>query len=134
MRLARFVPFAALAVAACAGAPTSARPAGLRILDRLPTGDQSADRAALDSAYRVVRSLAAGGTCADGSCAALPVGAKACGGPSSYVSYCPTSPDAARLRAAADEVTRAERAFNERYGVMSTCEVTAPPANCRVDP
>lgn len=124
---------AAALVAACSSPPTSAGDvvAGLR-LDRLPTGDQTADRAALDSAGRAIQALAGSGKCADGACAALAVGAKPCGGPWSYVSYCPTSPDAERLRTLAAELQRAERAYNERYSVASTCDLATPPAACPV--
>jgi hypothetical protein len=122
-------------VVACAGSPTgTAARADLRVIDRVPSGNQAADRAALDSAYRAVRALAAPGPCADGNCTALPLGAKPCGGPWEYVSYCPTSSDAERLRGMAAELARVERAYNERYGVASTCDVAVAPAGCRVTP
>jgi hypothetical protein len=122
-------------VAACSGSPTgTAARSDLRVIDRVPSGNQAADRAALDSAYRAVRALAAPGPCANGACTALPLGAKPCGGPWAYVSYCPTSPDAERLRAMAAELARVERAYNERYSVASTCDLAAEPANCRIAP
>jgi hypothetical protein len=134
-RTSALAALTAALVAACAGSPTgtTAR-SDLRVIDRVPSGNQSADRAALDSAYRAIRTLAAPGSCADGACTALPLGAKPCGGPWAYVSYCPTSPDAERLRGMAAELARVERAYNERYGIASTCDVTAAPAGCRVAP
>jgi hypothetical protein len=134
-RTSTLAALTAVLVAACAGSPTGTAPrADLRVIDRVPSGNQVADRAALDSAYRAVRAVAAPGACAGGACASLPLGAKPCGGPWAYVSYCPTSPDAERLRAMAAELARAERAYNERYGVGSTCDVSVAPAGCPASP
>jgi hypothetical protein len=127
--------FAAALVAACSGSPTGAAPrADLRVIDGVPSGDQAADRAALDSAERAIRAVAAPGPCANGSCASLPLGAKPCGGPWSYVSYCPTAPGAERLRGMAAELARVERAYNERYRIASTCDYVMAPAGCPVAP
>jgi hypothetical protein len=140
MRLVRLSSVLAVALtsvlaAACGGSPTGTGAAtAMPVLDRLPTGNQTADAAALDSARRVIRGLAAPGACANGACASLAVGAKPCGGPWEYVAYCPTSPDAERLRAMAAELARVERAYNERYGIFSTCEAVGYPASCPVAP
>ena len=123
------------AAGACSsGAPTANAPdATIARLDNFPSGNQSADRARLDSLKAVARATAKSGPCADGNCAAIGLGAKPCGGPWEYVTYCPTTTDGARLRAVADEVARAERLFNERYNIASDCSVAAEPA-CAVKP
>lgn len=137
MRLPRaaLAAVAAALLAACSGTPTAAsNVTPLSVLDRVPTGDQTADAAALDSARRAVRALAASGTCASGGCASLAMGAKPCGGPWEYVPYCPTSPDAERLRTMAADLTRVEQAYNARYGILSTCDIARPNDSCPLAP
>lgn len=114
----------------------TARDAAVARLAGIPSGDRSADRAALDEAMRQMRALAHTEGCADGSCAVIGLGAKPCGGPWEYVAYCPTTTDVARLKAAADEVLRAERAYNERYGITaSDCSVAPfPEGSCTAKP
>jgi hypothetical protein len=130
--LAAAAALAATAVGACsAGEPTAAvRDAAVARLANIPTGDQAADRAALDEVMRRMRGLASTTGCADGSCEVIGLGRKPCGGPWEYVAYCPTTTDVVQLRAAANEVDRAERAFNERYGMtVSECSVAPYPSN-----
>jgi hypothetical protein len=62
-----------------------------------------------------------------GQCAAIALGSKACGGPTEYLVYCPRSTDTLRLRELVDEVERAERAYNTRWGIVSTCEMLLEP-------
>ena len=129
--LALGAALAATAVGACsAGEPTAAaRDAAVARLANIPSGDQAADRAALDDVMRRMRALANTSGCADGTCAVIGLGRKPCGGPWEYVAYCPTTTDVAQLRAAAAEVDRAERAFNERYGTgVSDCSAAPYPS------
>jgi hypothetical protein len=123
---------AAAAAGACSsGEPTAvARDAAVARLASIPSGDQAADRAALDEVMRRMRSLATTTGCANGSCEVIGLGRKPCGGPWEFVAYCPTTTDVVQLRAAAAEVDRAERAFNERYGMMaSDCGVAPYPSH-----
>ena len=62
------------------------------------------------------------------ACRTAPVGSRGCGGPRSYVVYCPASTDTAALLRKLAELERAEREYNEREGVVSTCEMRMPPA------
>jgi hypothetical protein len=62
------------------------------------------------------------------SCRTAPVGARGCGGPRSYVVYCPASTDTVALLRKLEELKRAEMEYNERAGVVSTCEMRMPPA------
>ena len=129
---------AATAVGACsAGEPTAAaRDAAVARLANIPTGDQAADRAALDDVMRRMRALANTSGCANGTCEVIGLGRKPCGGPWEYVAYCPATTDVVQLRAAAAEVDRAERAFNERYGIgVSECSVAPyPSGSCAARP
>jgi hypothetical protein len=63
-----------------------------------------------------------------GGCATAPLGARACGGPRDYLVYCRATTDSAALFAKLDELAGAERAWNERRGAFSTCEMRLPPA------
>jgi hypothetical protein len=61
------------------------------------------------------------------SCRTAPVGSRGCGGPRSYVVYCPASTDTAALLRKLEELKRAEMDYNERTGAVSTCEMRMPP-------
>ena len=61
------------------------------------------------------------------SCRTAPVGARGCGGPRSYVVYCPASTDTVALLRKLEELERAEMEYNDREGVVSTCEMRMPP-------
>jgi hypothetical protein len=93
------------------------------------TGDQKADwnqiLALEEQAKALVR--ADGCTSAD-QCRSAPVGSRACGGPRYYLVYCARTTDSAALFRKLDDVAAAERAFNTRYNVMSTCEFRMPPS------
>lgn len=60
-------------------------------------------------------------------CRTAPVGSRACGGPRYYIVYCAQSTDSAALFRKLDAIAAAEREFNTRYNVMSTCEFRMPP-------
>lgn len=92
------------------------------------SGDQSADRARLDSLISVARSLARTEGCSstDG-CATMALGAKACGGPREYLVYCRASTDTVALAEAVERLNSMERSFNERYQLMSDCMMLMEP-------
>lgn len=92
------------------------------------TGLQSADRAERQRLENRARAAArADGCAATGSCAAAPLGAKACGGPRDYVVYCRLTTDEGELTARLEALERFERAYNERYGIASDCAMVMPP-------
>ena len=66
-------------------------------------------------------------TSATFTCRPAPVGWRACGGPRSYVVYCRASTDTVALLRKLDELKRAEMEYNDREGVVSTCEMRTPP-------
>ena len=61
-------------------------------------------------------------------CATAPVGAKACGGPRTYLVYCRATTDEAALLGKLDELKRAEEAYNRMTGAVSDCMLATPPA------
>lgn len=60
-------------------------------------------------------------------CRVAPVGAKACGGPRYWITWCPASTDSAALLQKLDELRTAEQNFNQLHGVVSDCSVVPPP-------
>lgn len=131
-RVLRLAALAALlAGAACAPGP-SATPAD--------TGDTAIPRggaappdapASVERVQRLegeARALVRADGCGQAAqCRTAPVGSRPCGGPRDYVVYCALTTDSAALFAKLAELEAAERAYNERAGLMSTCEFRMPP-------
>jgi hypothetical protein len=69
----------------------------------------------------------ADGCTAAGQCRTAPVGNRPCGGPRHYLAYCATATDSVALFRKLDELARAETEYNQRHGLMSTCEFRMPP-------
>jgi hypothetical protein len=61
-------------------------------------------------------------------CRAAPVGDRPCGGPRTYLVYCARTTDSVALYRKLDELARAEKAYNQKQGLVSTCEFRLPPA------
>ena len=117
-----------LVVVACSqsspGAGPATPPGGRIVL----TGDQKADWEqilALENQAKAL--LKADGCSSTGECRTAPVGARACGGPRYYLVYCARTTDSAALFRQLDAVAQAERDFNMRYNIASTCEFRMPP-------
>ena len=62
-----------------------------------------------------------------GACRTAPVGARSCGGPRTYLVYCGASTDTVALFRKLHELEAAEKAYNEKSGLMSTCEMRIAP-------
>jgi hypothetical protein len=94
------------------------------------TGDASVqDTGRLARLEARARAIAPSGGCTQAAqCRAAPVGNRPCGGPRTYVAYCAATTDSASLYARLDELKRAETAYNQAAGIMSTCEYREPPA------
>lgn len=91
-------------------------------------GDQEWDKAIIDQMERDARRLANADGCTDyTACRAAPIGAKACGGPRDYVVFCAATTDTVALFRKLAELARAEREYNEKYGIMSTCDLRTEP-------
>lgn len=71
---------------------------------------------------REARALASVKGCDRASdCRTAPVGAKACGGPRSYIVYCAATTDTVKLFAKLRELERVETAWNAKAGIISNC-------------
>jgi hypothetical protein len=93
------------------------------------TGDQKADwQRILDLEERAKASVRTDGCTSGDQCRSAPVGSRACGGPRYYLVYCARTTDSAALFRSLEQVAAAERAYNTKYQVMSTCEFRMPPS------
>jgi hypothetical protein len=102
-----------------------------RVGQQVPESDTGAlggERARLAQLEREARAIAKTTGCSSVSaCRTAPVGAKACGGPRSYIVYCAASTDTTALFRKLRELETAEKAYNKKSGMMSTCEFRLPP-------
>lgn len=93
-----------------------------------PPGPDNADWARVLELEAEAKALVKTTSCTSGDqCRTAPVGSRACGGPRYYLVYCSRSTDSAALFRKLAEVESAERAYNTKYNVMSTCEFRMPP-------
>jgi len=92
------------------------------------TGPET-DQERIQRLEREARALARADGCQNTSdCRAAPVGDRPCGGPRTYVVYCGRTTDSVALYHKLDELAQAEREYNRKQGLMSTCEFRMPPA------
>jgi hypothetical protein len=92
------------------------------------TGDQKADwQRILQLEEQAKAIINTGGCTSADQCRSAPVGSRACGGPRYYLVYCARTTDSAALFRKLEDVAAAERAYNVRYQIMSTCEFRMPP-------
>ena len=125
----RFIPLFALSMAliACVQGTTGgpSGPGGDKVIF---TGDQKADWAQIVALEDQAKALVNATGCASASqCRTAPVGSRACGGPRYYLVYCAATTDSAALFKKLDAVAAAEREYNTRYQLVSTCEFRMPP-------
>lgn len=117
-----------LVVAACSTSTPGAVPAGPEGDRIILTGDQKADWAQVVAIENQAKALVkAEGCSSTADCRTAPVGSRACGGPRYYLVYCARTTDSTALFRKLDAVAQAERDYNTRYNVMSTCEFRMPP-------
>jgi hypothetical protein len=123
-RLVRNLAF--VMITACAPAPGN--PAGVPGDKVVFTGDQKSDWAQItaleDQAKKIARTDGCGSVT---QCRTAAVGSRACGGPRYYLVYCAATTDSVALFAKLDAVAAAEREYNTRYKIISTCEFRLPP-------
>jgi hypothetical protein len=92
------------------------------------TGDQKADWAQIVALENAAKALVKTSGCSSaGECRTAPVGSKACGGPRYYLVYCSRTTDSTALFRKLDAVAAAEREYNTKYKIVSTCEFRLPP-------
>lgn len=114
-----------LACAACstrAGDPPGAGAA------EPPRARAPAPAAGADTLGQIRSLIGAAGCTSDQQCQVLPVGARACGGPASYLAWSSANTDGARLQALAERHKAEQQADNMATGRISTCIAIAPPA------
>lgn len=64
----------------------------------------------------------------DQQCQVLPVGARPCGGPASYLAWSNAKTSGNELQALAERYRSEQQANNTRSGMVSDCRAIAPPA------
>ncbi|HEX6363509.1 MAG TPA: hypothetical protein VFZ93_11155 [Albitalea sp.] len=102
--------------------------ASLALAAACATANPSPATAAADSPRALIGDAACD---TDAQCATIGLGAKACGGPASYVAWSTLRTDAERLRAAAKREADAQREAQAARGMVSDCAVeTDPGAYC----
>ena len=112
---------------ACAGG-TAGAPEGPNDGKVVFTGDQKSDWAQIVALEDQAKALVKTDGCSSSDqCRTAPVGSRACGGPRYYLVYCSRTTDSAALYHKLDAVVAAEREFNTRYQLASTCEFRMPP-------
>lgn len=117
-----------LVVLACSQASPGAAPIGPGGDKIVFTGDQKADWAQIVALEDQAKALVKADGCSSAAqCRTAPVGSRACGGPRYYLVYCSQTTDSAALFQKLDAVASAERAYNQRYNIASTCEFRMPP-------
>jgi len=117
----------AMVMAACsqqtAGAPSG--PGGDKVIF---TGDQKSDWAQIAAIENEAKAIVKIDGCSSaGECRTAAVGSRACGGPRYYLVYCSKTTDTAALFKKLEAVAAAEREFNSKYQIVSTCEFRMPP-------
>jgi len=80
-----------------------------------------------------IRALAGTPSCtSDAQCHSLPLGARPCGGPESYLPWSSARTPQAEIEALGERYKEERRAANKASGVMSTCQFLMDPgAVCR---
>jgi hypothetical protein len=80
-----------------------------------------------------LRAIGRDATCtSDPQCRTVPVGAKACGGPQSYLAYSTAKTDPERAGELAERYRKEREAHNQASGQVSDCRFIADPgAQCR---
>jgi hypothetical protein len=130
--LVRLIPviFFSLALAACTRNAATPEPNDTNVVPA-PTpqsSTQESDWRAIEKLEAEARAMAkVDGCTSSGDCATGPIGRKACGSPRDYVIYCAKSTDTDALKAKLDAIVKAETAYNQKYNMVSTCEMRLPP-------
>lgn len=90
-------------------------------------GSRAADSAHVAQLEQQALAIAKNTGCTrDDQCRNVPVGIKACGGARYYLKYCVASTDTVALFRKLAELATAERAYNTKYHIVSTCMMITP--------
>ncbi len=90
------------------------------------------DQATIKSTHEQLNQLIDDPRCDNSSqCKVLPVGSRACGGPSSFIVYSTKTADTAEVEKLAKDITALEKRFNAVNDMMSICQhLTTPSTQC----
>lgn len=90
--------------------------------------NQNDDLAALQAMFEEIETIATSVACTDETeWAFIAYGAKACGGPQGYIAYS-NQIDVDDFLLKVEQYTLAERTYNIRWGIISTCDLPAQPS------
>ena len=91
------------------------------------TSDQDEERLALLAMFDEIETLATSVVCEDASdWNFVAYGHKACGGPQGFIAYS-NQINVNSFLTLVENYTHAERAYNQRWGIISTCDLIAMP-------
>jgi len=117
-----------LSLLACAACTTRADgPAEQAAAQPAPSASTPAPAAA-DTLGRIKELIGRAACDADQQCQVLPVGARPCGGPASYLAWSSAATSGSELQALAERYRAEQQAANTRSGMVSDCRAIAPPA------
>ncbi|HEU4748361.1 MAG TPA: hypothetical protein VFS56_07645 [Gemmatimonadaceae bacterium] len=127
-RLAVCVAASVVAAACTQPPPQATTPDGTGDRRTPPPSNEQSDWAAILRLEEEAKALVKATGCTAGDqCRTAPVGSRACGGPRYYLVYCSRTTDSVALFRKLAEVESAERAYNAKYQIGSTCEFRMPP-------
>ena len=112
------------------GAPTTsgASKAGASKSSSGGGGTAEDDSARLRRLEQEARALANVTGCSESEqCRTAPVGHRPCGGPRTYLAYCARTTDSAALFRKLEQLAQAERDYNAKRQIGSTCDFRSPP-------
>ena len=110
-----------LGCAACTTQAHDPAPTTAAAAPTTPAAQAAAPASGQDTLSRI-RALIGTPACSDNSqCRTLPVGARACGGPETYLAYSAAGGQDAALRALAERYQKERQAQNAASGMISTC-------------
>ena len=123
-----------LACAACttrADGPASQQAASPASVQPVPPGTAPASSSTLGQ----IQAMIGKAECtSDSQCQVLPIGAKACGGPSGFLAWSNAKTNAGELQALAERYKAEQQASNDSSGRISNCRMLTPPAAaCRAN-
>lgn len=124
--------FFTLAIASCTRNSAASNPPDTGTPPAAPPAkaiSQESEWKAIEQLEAQARSIAKVDGCnAAADCASGEIGRKACGSPRDYLIYCIRTTDVPALKTKLEEIIKAETAYNQKYNVVSTCEMRLPPA------
>lgn len=92
------------------------------------SGENTVTLAQLEAQYNEIEEFINQGTCSkDTECNYLPIGSKACGGPSGFIVF-PENIDVEALKIMVKNYTENQRKYNKENNVISDCSIPNPPA------